>query len=257
MKNIIVLLFLTVQVSFANEIVWAKTGHRTVGEVAQNQLTRKAKKAIKELLDGHDLAFVSNYADEIKADKAFNEYFSWHYVNFPPNTKYKDIPPSPEGDLIVAVETSVKALKDKNTSKEDKAFYLKLLVHFMGDLHQPMHAGQGEDKGGNDIQVRWFGEGTNLHRVWDSDMINSYAMSYTELANALPKLGKNEMKRIVAGSIYEWIEESQDLANEIYTSVEVGEKLGYNYSYKYMNTVRNQLLKGGLRLAKVLNDIFA
>jgi len=257
MKNIVILLFLTVQVSFANEIVWAKTGHRTVGEVAQKQLTRKAKKAIKKLLDGQDLAVVSNYADEIKADRAYDKYYAWHYVNFPPNTKYKDITPSSEGDLMIAIETSVKALKDKNTTREDKAFYLKMLVHFMGDLHQPMHAGQEKDKGGNDIQVRWFGEGTNLHRVWDSDMINSYDMSYTELANALPKLGKNEKNEIQQGSIYEWIEESQGLANEIYTSVEIGEKLGYNYSYRYMDTVRIQLLKGGLRLAKVLNEIFA
>ncbi len=256
MRNIVIPLLLTVQLSFANTIFWAKTGHRTVGEVAQKQLTRKAKKAIKDLLDGYDLAFVSSYADEIKSDKAYSKYFPWHYVNFPEDKKYTEITPAPEGDLMIAIKTCIQVIKDKNSSKADKAFYLKLLVHFIGDLHQPLHVGQEKDKGGNDIQVRWFNNGSNLHRVWDSDMINSYNMSYTELANALPKLTKKERKKVQEGTIYDWVEESQDLANEIYNSVEVGDKLGYSYSYKYMDTVRKQLQRGGLRLAKVLNDIF-
>jgi len=257
MKKIIVLsLLLVAQISVANEIVWAKTGHRTVGEVAQKHLKGKTKRAIKKLLDGYDLAFVSNFADEIKADRKYNKFFPWHYVNFPGNEKYGETAPSREGDIIQAIEHCVKVIRDENSTREDKVFYLKMLVHFVGDLHQPLHAGRAEDKGGNDIQVRWFGQGSNLHRVWDSNMIESYKMSYTELANALPKLKRKERQEIQKGSIYDWVEESQDLANEIYTSVEIGEKLGYNYSYKYMDTVRNQLLKGGLRLAKVLNDAF-
>ncbi|MCL5247017.1 S1/P1 nuclease [Cellulophaga sp. 20_2_10] len=256
MKNICILLFLAVQVSFANNVFWGKTGHRTVGEVAQKELSRKAKKAIKELLDGQDLAFASNHADDIKSDRTFKAYSPWHYVNFPADKKYTDITPPPEGDLMVGIEKCLSVLKDKNSSKKDKSFHLKMLIHLIGDMHQPLHAGHAEDKGGNDIQVRWFNDGTNLHRVWDSDMINSYGMSYTELAGALPKLNKKEVAKIQDGTVYDWIEESQDLAEEVYKSAEVGEKLGYRYSYLHMDQLRGQLLKGGLRLAKVLNDLY-
>jgi hypothetical protein len=87
-------------------------------------------------------------------------------------------------------------------------------------------------------------------------MIDDYGMSYTELADNLPELDKNEIKEIQKGNVYNWVEESQDLANELYGSVEIGEKLGYEYGYKYWSLVETQLQKGGLRLAKVLNDIF-
>jgi hypothetical protein len=131
-----------------------------------------------------------------------------------------------------------------------------MLVHLIGDLHQPMHVGRLEDKGGNDIQVRWSNKGSNLHRVWDSNMIDDYGMSYTELASNLPRLSKTQKNSIMKGDIYDWVEESQDLANEIYGSVEMGEKLYYRYAYVWWATAEMQLQKGGLRLAKVLNGLF-
>ncbi|MET6991836.1 S1/P1 nuclease [Sediminicola arcticus] len=256
MKKIIFLVFLVVQFSFGNEIFWGKTGHRTVGEVASQHLTGKAKRAIKEILKGESLALVSNYADDIKSDRSYSKYGPWHYVNYPMDKKYIEVVPSTYGDLVKGIEICITIVKDENSSDEDRAFYLKMLVHFIGDLHQPLHAGREEDKGGNDIQLQWFGKGTNLHRVWDSNLIDEFGMSYTEIADNLPSLSKEERNAIQEGDVYDWVEESQDLAKEVYGSVEVGDKLGYEYSYKYTNTVRKQLQKGGLRLAKVLNDLF-
>jgi len=241
----------------ASDMFWSKTGHRAIGEVAQEHLNNRTKKAIAKLLDGESLAEVSNFGDEIKADKRYREFGPWHYVNFPADKKYTDVEPSPQGDIIIGIEKCIALVKDKKSTKADKAFYLKMLVHLVGDLHQPLHAGRLEDKGGNDIQVQWFNDGSNLHRVWDSNMINSYGMSYTELAESLPVLSKRQEKAIQEGTIYDWVEESQDIANRIYDSVEVGEKLKYRYSYEWWGTVEKQLQKGGLRLAKVLNDLFA
>ena len=87
-------------------------------------------------------------------------------------------------------------------------------------------------------------------------MIDDYGMSFTEIADNLPELDKTQQKEIQKGDVFDWVEESQELANELYDSVEVGEKIGYAYSYKYWGMVETQLQKGGLRLAKVLNDIF-
>lgn len=237
-------------------MVWSKTGHRVVGEVAQEHLTKKAAKAIAEILDGQSLAEASTFGDEIKADDAYRKFSAWHYVNYPADKKYGDEPPSDQGDLMIGIEKCIEIVTDENSSKKDKAFYLKLLVHLIGDLHQPMHVGRLEDKGGNDIQVQWFNKGSNLHRVWDSNMIDDYGMSYTELAANLPELTKAQKNAIIKGDIYDWVEESQDLANEVYGSVEMGEKLYYRYSYDWWETVEMQLEKGGLRLAKVLNGLF-
>lgn len=257
MKKIsILLLALSVQFSFSNDFDWGKTGHRATGEVAQQHLSRKAKKAIFKILDGESLALVSTYADDIKSDRSYKEFSPWHYVNFPSDKKYTDVTPSEHGDVIQGIKKCIAIVANENSSEEDKAFYLKFLVHLMGDLHQPMHVGHAEDKGGNDIQVQWFGNGSNLHRVWDSNMIDDYGMSYTEIADNLPVLTKTEMKEVQSGELLDWVEESQKLAAEVYGSVEKGEKLSYRYSYKYFSVVEDQLQKGGLRLAKVLNDMF-
>lgn len=257
MKNsILVLLLLSFQFTFCNDMVWSKTGHRTTGEIAQQHLSRKARKAIDKLLDGQSLALVSTFGDDIKADRQHKNFSAWHYVNFPADKKYGDVEPSVYGDLITGIEKCIEIVKDENSMQEDKVFYLKLLVHLVGDLHQPMHVGRIEDKGGNDIQVQWFNRGSNLHKVWDLNMIEDYGMSYTELAESLPRLTKVQEKFLQQGTIYDWVEESQDVANELYESVEVGEKLFYGYSYLWWGTVEKQLQKGGLRLAKVLNAIF-
>ncbi len=256
MKKITLLLFFIVHLSYANDMIWSKTGHRAIGEVAQEHLTKKAKRAIEKLLDGESLAEVANFADEIKADRKYREFSAWHYVNYPADAKYGDQKPSENGDLITGIKKCIAIVKDDNSSKEDKSFYLKMLIHLIGDLHQPMHVGRLEDKGGNDIQLQWFDNGSNLHRVWDSNMIKEYGMSYTELAASFPKLSRKQEKAIQKGTVLDWVEESQEIANKVYESVEVGEKLRYRYSYLWWGTLEKQLQKGGLRLAKVLNELF-
>jgi hypothetical protein len=235
---------------------WSKTGHRVVGEVAQKHLTRKAWKAISDLLDGETLAEVSNYGDAIKSDRAYSRFSPWHYVNFPADKAYTEVTPSPEGDVVQGIEKCIAILKDPQASRQEQVFHLKMLVHFIGDLHQPMHVGRAEDRGGNDIQLQWFGKGSNLHRVWDSNMIDDYGMSYTELARTLPRWSREKIQRIQQGSVYEWVEEIQEITNRVYASVEVGEKLSYRYSYVWWDTVEEQLLTGGVRLAAVLNEIY-
>ena len=126
----------------------------------------------------------------------------------------------------------------------------------MGDLHQPLHVGRAEDRGGNDIKVLWHYKKSNLHRVWDSDMIEFYNMSYSELARNTSDLSKAQIQSIQQGSVLDWTYESQSLAKKVYNSVQPDEKLSYRYSYDHFQIVRSQLQKSGIRLAKVLNDIF-
>jgi hypothetical protein len=255
-------LFFTIVLSFnityaKSHPEWGPTGHRTIGQIAQKHLNKKTKKAIENLLHGESLALVSTFGDEIKSDNRYKEYYTWHYVNFPFDSKYEKSVKEPKGDIITGIDYCIRVLKDDNSSKQDKNFYLKLLVHLIGDLHQPLHVGRAKDKGGNDIKVKWFNKSSNLHRVWDSAMIESWNMSYTELTLNSKKISNQQLKTIEQGDIMDWVYESQELAKKVYKSAKSGDKLGYKYSYEYFSTVRDQIQKAGIRLAKVLNEIYS
>lgn len=242
--------------TFANDDIWGPTGHRVTGKIAEKHLTKKAKRQIDKLLMGESLAFVSTYGDQIKSDKKYNKFYSWHYVNMHMDESYAESKKNPKGDLVTGINECIATLKNKNSSKEDKVFSLKMLVHLIGDLHQPMHIGRKEDKGGNSIQVRWFYKGTNLHRVWDTNMIEGWGMSYVELAKNAQDLSKSRVKAIKKGTVLDWVQETHKITKVVYASVKPGDKLSYRYSYDHFGTVRKQLQKGGIRLAKVLNEIF-
>lgn len=251
----LLLLFILLFTINANAYDWGKTGHRVTGEIAQQYLNKKAKKAINKLLDGESLAFVSTYADDIKSDDAYRSYGPWHYVNVPFDSTYEEHEHNDRGDVIQGIDKCIEVLKSDNSTDQEKAFHLRLLVHLVGDLHQPLHVGIGDDKGGNDFQVRWYNDGTNLHSVWDTKMIESYGMSYTELASNMPQLTKNELQQMAAGTHRDWMKDSRVVIKDIYKNTEVGEKLGYRYMYDYFSTVRSQLQKGGVRLAALLNEL--
>ena len=254
-KILLLIFVICIQTISASED-WGKTGHRATGEIAQKYLSKKAQREIDKLLKGQSLAFVANYGDDIKSDGAYRSYSPWHYVNFPFDSTYESHPKSKKGDLIQGIFTCIEILKNETSTEAEKLFHLKMLVHFIGDLHQPLHVGLAEDKGGNDRQVKWFKKGSNLHTVWDTTMIEDYNMSYTELATNATKLSKPQLEELQKGSVVDWMYDSRNLCKQVYENTEKGDKLGYKYMYDYMDVVRSQLQKGGIRLAVLLNDIF-
>lgn len=259
MKFRILIIFLLVSAfcySNDKEIFWGQTGHRVIGEIAYKNLTKKAKRNLEKLLKNEGLALISTYADEIRSDRKYSKFGPWHYVNFKDEETYEASEKNPNGDLIAGIGKCQKIISDSNASKEDKVFYLKLLVHLIGDLHQPLHAGRGKDRGGNSIRLKWFRANTNLHSVWDTRMIESYGMTYTELTSNLNKFSKQEIKTIQKGSVLDWVKETRIITMKVYNSVKADENLSYRYMYDHFGTVKEQLQKGGLRLAKVLNDLF-
>nr|WP_321225680.1 S1/P1 nuclease [uncultured Psychroserpens sp.] len=235
--------------------VWGQTGHRVVGAIADNYLKGSAKRQLKKLLNNESLAFVSTFADEIKADSRYNKFNTWHYLNMPLDGTYETSEKNTEGDLFTGIEYCKEIITNENSTDDDKAFYLRLLIHLIGDLHQPMHLGLLEDRGGNDFDVQWFYKDSNMHRVWDSQMLDSYGMSFSELADNAAFLSKTEIKAIEKGTVLDWIAETHIVTNRIYASAEKGENLRSRYSYKYLEIARSQMQKAGIRLAVVLNDI--
>jgi len=259
MKHYLIFFFLCVGISSyatKNISVWGQTGHRVVGEIAYSHLTKKAKKNLEKLLKGEGLAIISTYADEIKSDNAYRKFSAWHYVNFKEGEAYETGDKNPKGDLIQGIKECQKIISNPASSEEDKVFYVKLLVHLIGDLHQPLHIGRAEDKGGNAIKVKWFRGKTNLHSVWDTKMIESFNMTYTELSSNLNYFSKNQKEAIQKGSVLDWVNETRVITMKVYESAEINDNLSYRYMYDHFSTVKSQLKKGGLRLAKVLNELF-
>ncbi len=236
---------------------WGKTGHRTVGAIAENYLSCKTKKKIAKLLNGESLAYGSIYADEIRSNPKYNEFAPWHYVNFDSGKKYGETPVNPKGDIIQGIKTCILKIRKSETSIADKQFYLKFLVHLIGDLHQPLHLGNAVDKGGNTIDVEWFNTPSNLHRVWDSEMIDSYKMSYSELADNTKMLSKTELITIQSGSLLDWVYESKGLADKVYASAKKEDHLKYKYMYDFFPVVEKRLHKSGIRLAYLLEHVFS
>lgn len=241
---------------------WGMLGHRIVGEIADSYLTARTKRAIKEILGNESLAMTANWPDFIKSDTAYNYLNAWHYINFEDGYTYTMM------QDYLAKDTSVDAyaklnfliaeLKNKNLAQDKKILYLRLLVHIIGDVHQPMHVGRLSDLGGNRIRLQWFNEPTNLHSVWDEKLINYQQLSYTEYARAINHTSKQERRGLQAAPIAAWLFESYGISRQLYDEFkQPDQKLSYRYNFDHIQTLNGQLVKGGVRLAGVLNSIFS
>ena len=232
---------------------WGKTGHRIVGKVAETYLTKNAKTQIKKLMGHHDLSRMSNWADEIKSDPSWKIANDWHWCTIPDGEVYEKDKHS--GKAVEKVNDFISVLKNKKSKKEDRQIALKFLIHLIGDLHQPMHVGNGIDRGGNDIKLKWFNAPTNLHRIWDSDLINLQELSYSEYSNYL-MLNENrgKIRKWQGDDVLIYIHESRDMRTQCYDFS--GENLKWEYFYKHKELLEKRLLQGGVRLSGELNRIF-
>lgn len=234
---------------------WGQTGHRVVGEIAENHLSKKAKKAIEKILGRESLAVASTWMDDIKSDDAYDHTHDWHWVTIPGGKTYGESEKNSHGDIVEATGRMIMILRNDTVQLADKKKALRFLVHLIGDLHQPLHVGTGEDRGGNDVKVKWFYENSNLHRVWDSEIIDSKQLSYTELAENIDHASKDQVKKWQQGSIQDWAMEAVSYREQVYDTGDP-DKMGYEYMYKNWDLVQQQLEKAGIRLAGILNEVF-
>ncbi len=241
---------------------WGPTGHRVVGEIASQYLTGKARNAIREILGTESIAISSNWADFVKSDTSLNYLSPWHYVNIKAGLSNSEFNSWLKKDTITDAYTKlnflIAELKNKQLSLEKKQKYLKLLIHIVGDIHQPLHVGRLEDQGGNRIKVQWFNEPANLHSVWDEKLIEMQKLSYTEYTLAINHSTKTQRKNWQQQPLEQWLYESYQLAEKIYGSItQPDQKIGFRYNFDFIEIVNQQLLKGGIHLAGLLNEIYS
>ena len=241
-------------------MAWGMLGHRVVGQIADSYLTKKARKNIELILGGESVAMASTWADFIKSDPAYNYLSAWHYVDFDQPMAYPQMQSFLKQDTAVDAATKlnliISQLKNKNLEPDKKLLYLRMLIHIVGDVHQPMHTGHTEDKGGNGFKLFWFNKPTNLHALWDSEMIDDQQLSYTEYANWINRSTKEQRTALQHDEISKWLYESSQISEKLYTEIKPEAHLSYRYTFDHIAIANQQLLKGGIRLAGILNELF-
>ena len=239
---------------------WGLLGHRIVGQIAESYLTPTAKKAISKILGTESLAMAANWADFIKSDTTMSYISKWHYVDVNGGMSNAEFQAYLKADTIADAYTKlnflIKELKNKQLSHDKKVMYLRLLIHIVGDIHQPLHVGHPDDEGGNKIKVTWLGTPTNLHSVWDSRLIDFQQLSYTEYTDAINHTTAALRTALQKQTLSDWFFQTYEVAQKVYSDIKPDDKLSFQYNYHYIDIVNQQLVRGGVHLAGLLNSIF-
>lgn len=244
---------------------WGPLGHSIVAELAQRHLSPAAKAEVERLLapdHTRSLADIASWPDQIQDDPALQTLWKQtrglHYINFhDSNCDY--VPPRDcrDGSCVVAgTQHYVDILRDRSQSDAARREALKFVVHFIGDMHQPLHAGYRDDKGGNTYQVQMNGAGSNLHRVWDSGLLNTRGLDWRAYAQALDARGMVTLPPPIAPSdnpYAQWAEESCRITAEpgFYPD---GHTIDQAYIDAELPVAELRLREAGRRLAEVLNN---
>lgn len=236
---------------------WGKTGHRVTGEIAQAYLSETAQQRVAEILGVEDLAEASTWPDFMRSDPS--DYWQrtanpWHYVTVPEGGTYPEVEIPDWGDAATALASFRETLLSETATRDEQALALRFTVHIIGDLHQPLHAGNGLDRGGNTYTVTFFDKMTNLHTVWDSELIDHEQLSFTELTAWLNRTISAELVQEWSDTDPSvWINESASIRQNIYPE---DRDLRWSYVYQHRDTYRHRLKQAGVRIAAYLNETF-
>ncbi len=247
---------------------WGKVGHQATAIIAEKNLSPKAIKEITALIGSTDLRESSLWPDKIKSEASWFHSKPYHFTSVDDGQSYYDSLKNQtpeeiaEGDALRALVKSEDVLRSLKSSKEEKINALKFLVHLISDIHQPLHTGRPQDKGGNLIKFDWLGENTTLHAVWDYEIIDS--VLGLNIEQKLPEESSDYVKLVKApsskqatawtkGSYLDWHNESLAFRSLAYEVASMQNSMALS---KTKLIIEDQINKSGFRLAHVLNSIF-
>ncbi|MCW8125989.1 S1/P1 nuclease [Microbulbifer halophilus] len=258
-NNVFRVALLVVMIAAAPRVfAWGGDGHRVVGELARFYLEPDTREKVERLLDSVDepsLAEASTWADRIRSDDSYDWAAPLHYINLPKDwqgyDEKRDCPPA--GCLLKAIERFEGVLGDRSATETARAEALMFLAHFVGDLHQPMHVGLREDRGGNDVEVTFFGFDTNLHWLWDSKLPAGFIGDWRIYAEeAAEEITPEQRAAWRSGTVEDWAAESHELAHRYaYTDRKA---LGEDYYLRNRDRAARRLHQGGVRAALLIEQ---
>jgi len=239
-------------------LAWGAEGHEVVAAIALGELTPSARAQVARLL-GSDAMLVqqSNWADEIKDQR--RDTAPWHFVDIPLNAAgFVPQRDCAQGDCVVAqIQADLQALRNKRLSAHARAEALLFLIHFVADVHQPLHAEDNDDKGGNQVRVEIGRERANLHKVWDVDVVEVMGFDPGAVsANIERGITAQQRRAWSQGSPADWANQAHAIArNQIYPPLQGAReiRLPRDYGWREAPVARLQLARAGVRLAWLLN----
>jgi len=230
---------------------WGGKGHRVVAMIAGERLSPETRRGVRDLLGSESLVEVSTWADEIRRYRPQTD--QWHYINVPMEARDPDIlsfcPPG--GCVVSKIDDFRSVLTNPHASPANRRDALKFLIHLVADLHQPLHVGDRNDRGGNRTQVVYFRTPANLHRVWDTEILQRMEEE-AALASGLSRTARLGWAR---GTPVDWAAESHAVAREV-AYKHLSRKVGAPYHQQAETALRVQLAKAGVRLAAMLNRVW-
>ncbi|MFA6582146.1 MAG: S1/P1 nuclease [Paludibacter sp.] len=253
-KQFIALSFLFITLTAS---AYDAVGHRIIADIAYQNLTPKARLQVDKVLGVKGIIYDATWADEVRSDKKYAYSYPWHYQNLKDDLKATDFQyllnnPKADGEhLFFALDSLTQRLKSDKNDQEA----LKFLVHFVGDLHQPMHLGRLEDLGGNKVSINWFGKTINIHSLWDGALIETNKMSYSEYSQYLQDKFEPQKPKFKKYSILQSVEAGYAIRTQIYAYGD-SDTNSYHYIYHFADKLDEMLYRGGIQLANVLNDIY-
>lgn len=237
---------------------WGQKGHDVVAYIAECNLSPKVYQKVTKALGGHSLVYYANWLDNASYSDRYRYTKTWHYANVDEGFTYDTMAKNEKGDVVTAIEGLIAEIKSGKLTPEQENVRLRMLIHLVGDIHAPMHAGRLSDRGGNNVIVKFFNQDTKLHSLWDTALVEAaHKWSYTEWEQQLNRYCTADRKAEIAkGSPKDWLNESHTIAKEIYSASQPKSKLSYDYIAYFTPTIEQRLLAGGLRLAKILNELY-
>lgn len=218
-------------------------------------MKKSTRKKVEKVLYPMSLGRSGTWMDEIRSDRSYDYATTWHYLT----SRSGEYDPSIQehgGDAFEAIQRIKEELKKGGLDPKTEADKLKMLIHMVEDIHQPLHVGTGNDRGGNDVKLEFFGQPTNLHAVWDSGMIDRQGMSYTEIADELyRRLDKKMKTHYRAATMENWLQEAVSFRPMVYKLPENG-KIGYQYIYDNYSIAEERMIAASVRLAQILEEIY-
>ncbi|MGY5452472.1 S1/P1 nuclease [Agarivorans sp. MS3-6] len=226
-------------------------GHQLVAYIAQQQLSPETNKQVAMLLNGKSMINASTWADQVRKNDAWKHTGPWHYINIPKGKSLQQAQRSSKGDILSQLQLFEQQLSQTTLPPQKRQQALKFYIHFVADLHQPLHVAYAKDRGGNTVRVKWYGKTSNLHRVWDSQLLDRNAMSVAQYAK---QLIRDYPQAKVEESYPQWLNQTRQLVPLSYQYTT--KNLADSYANKNRPVVEEQIVKAGYRLANKLNQLF-
>ena len=238
---------------FANQMFgWQSAGHKIVANIAYSLISKNCRDSVQAYLDTTSFEKAAVWMDEVRGNPNFNYLKPIHYINIEKDKTYVKVP---DNNIINALDLAFATLKNRtHQTHANIRFQLLLLFHLIGDLHQPLHVGYGDDRGGNEIYLRFQNKKTNLHKLWDADLIKRSQIKLSDCLQLLKSLNNRDLQTYRQINIEQWMQESRAFLPQVYDFN--NNTIDETYMLKNKPLIVSQLTKAGIRLAAILEFCF-